>query len=149
MIYKIRTFDILGRATAHEVDIGDRRMGIMGSFDAPWMDFRDLDLTNANLRGADLSGANFEGAILLGADFTEACLHKANLKNVDARYCNFTKTDLREANLENAQMYPAETIGAKFYGAKFLPGSDVAEYADWSGREVQANENCTHVGRIQ
>ena len=130
MIYKISAFDILGRAVAHQVDVGDRRIDLF----AP--DLRGVDLTNAWLRGADLQGANLEGAILLGADLTEANLERANLKNVDARYCDFAKTNLRGTNLENAQMYPSETIGAKFYGAKFMPDSDAAYYARIAREEM-------------
>jgi hypothetical protein len=140
MIYKIRTFNILGPAT-HEVDIGDRRMGIMGSYDAPWMDFRGLDFTNANLRGAQLSDANFEGAILLGADFTEACLRNANLRNVDARYCNFTKCDLREAKLENIDVYPSQFFKTHFWGAQMTPGSDISECS-----RIAQQENCKRMG---
>ena len=141
MIYKIQTFDILGRITAHEVDIGDRRMGIMGSYEAPWMDFRGLDFTNANLRGAQLSHANFEGAILLGADLTEACLRNANLRNVDARYCNFTKCDLREAKLENIDVYPSQFFKTHFWGAQMTPGSDISECS-----RIAQQENCKRMG---
>jgi Pentapeptide repeats (8 copies) len=134
MIFSIRS--VWGELI-HQVEVGDRKMQILGSVNVPhWIDLRNLDFTNANLRGADLQGANLEGAILLGANLTEANLERANLKNVDARYCDFAKANLRGTNLENAQMYPSETIGAKFYGAKFLPDSDAAYYARIAHEEM-------------
>jgi Pentapeptide repeats (8 copies) len=139
MIFSIRS--IWGEVV-HQVEVGDRKMQILGSISAPhWIDLRNLDFTNANLRGADLQGANLEGAILLGADLTEACLHKANLKNVDARYCDFTRADLRQANLENIDVYPSQFLKTHFWGAQMTPGSDISECS-----RIAQQENCKRMG---
>jgi uncharacterized protein YjbI with pentapeptide repeats len=140
MIFSIRS--IWGEVI-HQVELGNRKMGTLGSFDATWMDFRGLDFTNPNLRSANLSYANLEGAILLGADLTEACLRNANLRNVDARYCDFAKADLRGAHLENADVYPSQFFKTHFWGARMTSGSDVERYAQiaqdetWNGAKIK------------
>jgi hypothetical protein len=134
MIFSIRS--VWGEVI-HQVEVGDRKMQILGSIKAPhWIDLCGLDFTNANLRGADLQGANLEGAILFGADLREASLCRASLVGADMRYTNLTKADLRNADLRVVEMYPSETIGAHFYGAKFEPNSDVAEYSRIAHEEM-------------
>jgi hypothetical protein len=54
MIFSVRS--VWGEVI-HQVEVGDRKMQILGSIKAPhWIDLRGLDFTNANLRGADLQG---------------------------------------------------------------------------------------------
>lgn len=82
-------------------------------------DFRNVDLSRANLRRACLVGADFRGANLSDADFTgayladanfqganlnNADLSKAQLDRADMRWANLTGTRLKEADISKAQL---------------------------------------------
>jgi Pentapeptide repeats (8 copies) len=63
-------------------------------------------------------------------------LEYADLSGADLSYCDLRGAHLENANLNGTILYPAETIKAKFCGAKFLPDSDAAEYAQVAQEEM-------------
>jgi hypothetical protein len=99
-------------------------------------DLLGISLENAQLNGADLRHANLSGVCLRGARLREAMLEYANLSGADLSYSDLRGAHLENANLNGTILYPAETINAKFYGAKFLPGSDAADYVRIAREEM-------------
>ena len=110
-------------------------------------DLRGVSLENAQLNGADLRYANLAGVCLRGARLREAILDHADLSGADLSYCDLRGAHLENANLNGTILYPAETIGSKFYGAKFLPGSDAADYVR-IGREEMIKKMRIHPNSV-
>jgi uncharacterized protein YjbI with pentapeptide repeats len=85
------------------------------------VDFRNTDLTGANLNGVDLSNKDLTGANLSGVDLsnkdltgtilTHSNLSEANLDGVDLRY-----TDLTGANLSGVDFSYKDLTGANLSG---------------------------------
>lgn len=81
-------------------------------------DFRNVDLSRANLRRACLVGADFRGANLSDADFTGAYLadanfQGANLNNADLSKAQLDRADMRWANLAGTQLKEADISQAQ------------------------------------
>ena len=66
------------------------------------LDFRCVDLSDADLHFANLSDADFSGA---------------NLSHADLSHANLSNASLRDANLNRANLTGAELTGADFEGA--------------------------------
>ncbi|RAH14433.1 MAG: hypothetical protein CMB56_005890 [Methanobacteriota archaeon] len=62
-------------------------------------DFKEVDLSGANLKRGVFDNANFEGADLSGAD-----LRKASFKHANLMKANFQGADLRDAVFQKAKM---------------------------------------------
>jgi uncharacterized protein YjbI with pentapeptide repeats len=76
---------------------------------------KDLDLTDfrdTNLSGADLNNADLEGVDLSGADLSGASMHCANL-----RHANLGVADLSDADLGSADLHGADLSGADLTAA--------------------------------
>lgn len=81
-------------------------------------DFRNVDLSRANLRRACLVGADFRGANLSDADFTGAYLadanfQGANLHNADLSKAQLDRADMRSANLAGTRLKEADISKAQ------------------------------------
>jgi uncharacterized protein YjbI with pentapeptide repeats len=111
------------------------------------VDFRGVDLQDANLVGVhffrmDLEGANLSGAF--GGEFGHVNLRNANLRRTrigGAAYADLTGADLRDAQLQDVCLLGATLDGATLAGAN-LCGADLinihAEGADWDGATLNA-----------
>ncbi|MFC1890147.1 pentapeptide repeat-containing protein [Thermodesulfobacteriota bacterium] len=75
-----------------------------------YCDFRNADLTMANLMKTTLHNANFQ----------DACLKGANLKQADLQKANFKGANLQEANLSGANLRKVIFDGADLQGANLL-----------------------------
>jgi hypothetical protein len=80
-------------------------------------DFREANLSGANLRGAelwnaDLSGANLSGANLWKADLSGADLSGAGLWNADLLQANLTQANLAGADLRGGQLLETNLVDA-------------------------------------
>jgi uncharacterized protein YjbI with pentapeptide repeats len=76
------------------------------------IDFRNAELSYANLCGANLCGADFREA-----DVREAKLCTANLRDADLCKADLWGADFREADLREAKFYQANLSRAKLSGA--------------------------------
>ncbi|GAC1538778.1 MAG: DUF2169 domain-containing protein [Polyangiales bacterium] len=70
-------------------------------------DFREANLTGANLRGVQLARSDFTAATLTGADFSEADLRDCNLSRVRARGARFVRSQASNASFEVADLMDA------------------------------------------
>jgi uncharacterized protein YjbI with pentapeptide repeats len=75
-------------------------------------DFRELDLSGADLSGGSFKAANFSGANLSRAVFRDAKLNGANFAGADLRETDFSNADICGANLVRADMSGAILDGA-------------------------------------
>ncbi|MDI1478100.1 DUF2169 domain-containing protein [Polyangium sp. y55x31] len=82
-------------------------------------DFRDADMTRANLRGARLAGSTFVAATLHTADFSETDLTGAKLMGVRAAESRFERANLTNADLRGADLLSAMLARAMVAGANF------------------------------
>lgn len=81
-------------------------------------DFRDMDLSGANLKRAVFDNANFEGANLSGADlrkasFKDANLMKANFQGADLRDAVFLKAKMNLSNFNGCRLDRADLRGIR------------------------------------
>ncbi|MBU7028632.1 MAG: pentapeptide repeat-containing protein [Theionarchaea archaeon] len=82
-------------------------------------DFKDLDLTEANLQEAFLVGVNFQRANLYLANLQEAFLDLANLQEAFLAFADFQRAHLCGANLQEANLHLANLQEANLYLVKF------------------------------
>ncbi len=105
------------------------------------VDFRDLNLRNANLEGAFppsnepyrfdhsdmgcalLRGVQLPGATFLGTNLNDARLSGALLCDADFRHASAVQADFAGADLEDADFYGANLQGANFRGTNLLSAS--------------------------
>mgnify|MGYP002713008857 CR=1 FL=1 len=95
-------------------------------------DFRDVDLSYANLRATDLQHGDFQGANFQHADLRGASLRGANLCG-----SKFLKADLRQTMFKNAQMDHTTQIDPKWFAVwqlinegpvdEMLPSNDFSD----------------------
>lgn len=97
---------------------------------APGLDFRGRDLTEADFTGADLSGAAF-----LWTNLERASLYCADMQKVDARGANFNRADLRGASLRGADLSGAMLDDADMREA-MLAKVDMENGFQLTGRSV-------------
>ena len=93
-----------------------------------YVDLRNADLSNTNLRaanliGVDLSDGNLYNADLSCTDLRNADLKYANLRCADLRcanlkFTNLRNADLTSANLEGVDLWNANLIDSKLVGIK-------------------------------
>jgi uncharacterized protein YjbI with pentapeptide repeats len=88
----------------------------------PRADFRDADLTKANLRGTALPGARFDRTTLDGADLsacdaTGACFDRASIKGGMMIRTNLDGASLQGTNLVDVLASKSRLSGADFTGA--------------------------------
>ena len=93
-------------------------------------DFRNADLTKANLRGIDLANSIFNGADLTNADFSKCNLAGASLERTKARQTQFVKADLTgskmaginlyEGSLQKARLFETDLRGSNLYSVDFM-----------------------------
>jgi uncharacterized protein YjbI with pentapeptide repeats len=100
----------------------------------PQQNFRDADLSFANLSGANLNDANLSGASLWRANLSGANLNGANLSGADLSFANLSGAYLGYANLGGASLYGANLSGAKSFGAN-LSGANL-RYANLGGADL-------------
>ena len=81
------------------------RAFVFGAFD--YIDFTDVELTNADLTDTDFGLVNFTNSNLTHANFTRARLIQSMFKNA-----NLTRTIFKDANLLNANLNGADLTGA-------------------------------------
>ncbi|GAB4542279.1 MAG: hypothetical protein Tsb0014_34910 [Pleurocapsa sp.] len=106
-----------------EIKIGDRTELLQG-FARGRKNFRNANLSGANLAGihlknvnliaADLSQANLTGANLVGAKLIAANLSNANLTNANLTGAKLIGANLTHTNLTNANLTKADLTNAKF-----------------------------------
>lgn len=86
------------------------------------VDFRECDLTGANLERADLYKANLsqarlDGARLTAADLGRAILYRTQLPGAELSDVELSSADLRGADLRSAVLRAARLVGARLEGA--------------------------------
>jgi uncharacterized protein YjbI with pentapeptide repeats len=79
-------------------------------------DLSGANLTGANLHWADLSRANLTGTILSRADLSRAVLVGADLKGADLSEANLSEADLIEADLSEATLIGVDLTEAHLGG---------------------------------
>jgi uncharacterized protein YjbI with pentapeptide repeats len=79
--------------------------------DLTYADFRDADLSHANLTGAALNWAALERANLTDANLSGATLTQVNLKNANLTGAILENADLFGANLSGATLADADLSG--------------------------------------
>ena len=108
-------------------------------------DFKDYDLSRADLGKADLCGADLSRANLIKTDLSGANLSQANLFRADLNEANLSSADLSgavlsRANLSGAKFNSANLSKTEFQGANFK----AANFIGASGVEksqIQAARN--------
>ena len=88
--------------------IGIKAQGIY----LPYVQMREANLCEADLRRAKLWEANLYGADLRRAILSEADLREANLREADLREADLSGANLERANLERANLYGANLCEA-------------------------------------
>ena len=102
-------------------------------------DFRELDLSGADLSDASFKAANFSGANLSGAIFRDAKLNGANFAGADLR-----NTDFSNADISGASLIRADISGANLDGAN-LSMTDL-NHANLRGANLtQSRLNCANL----
>jgi uncharacterized protein YjbI with pentapeptide repeats len=102
-------------------------------------DFRELDLSGADLSGASFKAANFSGANLGKVSFRDAKLNGANFAGADLR-----ETDLSNADISGASLVRADISGAILEGAN-LSMTDL-NHANLKGAIlIQSRLNCANL----
>ncbi|MCA1903712.1 MAG: molecular chaperone DnaJ [Cyanobacteria bacterium M5B4] len=92
-------------------------------------DYRQHNLSGADLREKDFSGRDFSYANLSYADLTDAFLHKTNFHQANLRGAKLFRANLLQADFSYADLTEANLIGAD------LSGADL-QYADLTGAIV-------------
>lgn len=87
--------------------------------------FRNTCLSNVMLDNADVRYADFRDANLTGANMSEICAYKANFSGADLYNCCFALADLRHAAFDHAQFGGTDFNGAtlsycRFAGFSFM-----------------------------
>jgi TIR domain/Pentapeptide repeats (8 copies) len=80
-------------------------------------DFKDADLSNANLSGANLRDANLSGANLLNADLSGANFFAADLSHTDLDGADLANADFTDTDLRRATLCYANLLGARLHHA--------------------------------
>jgi uncharacterized protein YjbI with pentapeptide repeats len=80
-------------------------------------DLRDADLRDADLRDADLMGANLSGCDLDGADLMGANLSGADLMGANLSGARLVGTNLGGADLVGARLWGANLVSTRLWGA--------------------------------
>ena len=102
-------------------------------------DFRELDLSGADLSGASFKAANFSGTNLGKVSFRDAKLNGANFAGADLR-----ETDLSNADISGASLVRADISGAILEGAN-LSMTDL-NHANLKGAILtQSRLNCANL----
>ena len=107
------------------------------------IDLRGLALYEANFREMDLSGANLEHAQLIrlnvsGADLSDTNLSFADLRSADMTWAKLAGANMAIADLRQAQLFWANFAGAKLQHAQM---SDVnVLYTNVSGAEFSLGQ---------
>jgi uncharacterized protein YjbI with pentapeptide repeats len=86
--------------------------------------FRNLNLSDTDLRGTDLSDANLEDANLRDANLRDANLEGTDLRDANLRDANLEGANLRDANLEGADLNRGALSNADLSDAN-LEGADL------------------------
>lgn len=120
--FKARNFDFSNFSGAQLIKSKSVGYNIYGV-----VQFRQSDLTNANLtysfyRNADFSGSNFENANLKHVDFEEANLSDTNFERAITDKMNLKKTILIGSNITLEQLAKAASISCAI-----LPDGEVAK----------------------
>jgi hypothetical protein len=79
--------------------------------------FRNVDLSFANIRGVDLREADLVGADLSGADLSGANLRNSNMSQSSLKAANLFVANLSKANLSEAILSKADLYGTMLDGA--------------------------------
>ena len=108
------------------------------------LDFRDVDLQEADLISADLREANLGGAFLYGVNLSGATLSSANLLKTYLVRAILYSTNLYSANLRKANLYATTLVTANLKKA-ILIGTNLRE-ADLVGANLRkANLNSANL----
>jgi uncharacterized protein YjbI with pentapeptide repeats len=76
--------------------------------------------TNPDFKNADLSGANLYNAALINADFSGANLTKVDFRNAQLVNANFTGAYFRQTNLHSANLSRADLRGIRIEETSFM-----------------------------
>ena len=87
---------------------------------------KNIRLTGADFRNANLSNAEMDGGNYAGSDFSGANLSGANLSEADLRGCNFSNAILHGAVLCHSDLSHSHFDGALF-GATEIAGATLQE----------------------
>jgi uncharacterized protein YjbI with pentapeptide repeats len=125
--------DLSGISLYRPYPSADPEMGML-SIDLREVDFREANLSRADLRGvsarvcdfggANLSNANlrdtdFAWANLAGADLSNAYMFKANLYDANLTGANLRGTDLAQTYVIEADLTGTDLTGANLIGARY------------------------------
>lgn len=99
--------------------------------------FKNMEISNWNLRGADLWKRNMKGVQGINANLSEAQLREANLSDAFLWGSNFSRVDFVKANLSGAYLQRVDLSRATM------------TYADLSGAHLsQVSFLGAHMGRV-
>jgi len=91
-----------------------------------FVDFSEVNFTNANLSGSGLDMANFEGAIFFNTNLTNAHFNDANMRGLDLTTAYFSNTSLAGADVSGANLSGVDLTGVSaLYGINFS-GADLS-----------------------
>ncbi len=90
----------------------DGKRANLRGYDLRKIEFRDVIMSQANLREVNVAGVDFTHVSLASVDFSEAMLDEANLREVDMTSAVFSRASMRGINAEGATLVKANLTGA-------------------------------------
>jgi uncharacterized protein YjbI with pentapeptide repeats len=93
-----------------------RNVKITQTRNIPYIEQRNAELCNQNLRGIILSGSDLYYANLQGSDLRDAKLIGTNLEGIKLQNTNFSGADLSRSDLSSGHLENANFSGAKLRG---------------------------------
>ena len=104
---------------------------ILSGYELGYANFRDSNMSNADLTRSVLSNANFEDAYLYGVNACAANFQFANLRNANFEHANLSYSNLNAADLRGANLFNADIKGANFLYAVFDSRTTLPDGGKW------------------
>ena len=104
---------LLRRDAGEKIDLSDC---LLDGLDLSGYDLHDISFDRTDFRNVNLTEANMSGCTALNAFFGGSSLHKTNLSNADLTSADFRGCDLSEADISGAEMYCSALYRADLAG---------------------------------